>query len=48
MLDDGTVATAVADEMTKTIGPVILLGPPVAGKVTQSKLISEKFLIPQI
>src|ERR1700747_313553 len=38
----------MAQETSRTVGPVVLLGPPGAGKGTQSKRIMERYGIPQV
>ena len=38
----------MAQKTSRDIGPVVLLGPPGAGKGTQSKRIMERYLIPQV
>ncbi len=38
----------MAQGTSREIGPVVLLGPPGAGKGTQSKRIMEKYLVPQV
>jgi adenylate kinase len=38
----------MAQETSRDVGPVVLLGPPGAGKGTQSKRIMERYQIPQI
>src|SRR6202022_5014216 len=38
----------MAQKISRDIGPVVLLGPPGAGKGTQSKRIMQRYLIPQV
>jgi adenylate kinase len=47
-LDREAFAKPMVQETLREVGPVVLLGPPGAGKGTQSKRIMEHYLIPQI
>jgi adenylate kinase len=42
------LANSMAQETSRNLGPVVLLGPPGAGKGTQSKRIMEHYQVPQI
>src|SRR5271156_1671039 len=42
------LANSMAQESSRDIGPVVLLGPPGAGKGTQAKRIMERYCIPQV
>ena len=44
----GGFGQLVAQETSRDVGPVVLLGPPGAGKGTQAKRIMERYLIPQV
>jgi adenylate kinase len=41
-------ASSMAEQLLRNIGPIVLLGPPGAGKGTQSKRVTEHYRIPQV
>jgi adenylate kinase len=43
-----SISNSMAQETSRNLGPVVLLGPPGAGKGTQSKRIMEHYQVPQI
>jgi len=38
----------MGQETSRTVGPVVLFGPPGAGKGTQAKRIMDRYLVPQV
>jgi adenylate kinase len=43
-----SILNSMAQETSRDVGPVVLLGPPGAGKGTQAKRIMERYCIPQV
>lgn len=41
-------ASSMAEQVLRNIGPIVVLGPPGAGKGTQSKRITQHYRIPQV
>src|SRR6266705_3385523 len=41
-------ASSMAEQVLRNIGPIVLLGPPGAGKGTQSHNITQHYRIPQV
>ena len=41
-------ASSMAEQVLRNIGPIVLLGPPGAGKGTQSRNITQHYRIPQV
>jgi adenylate kinase len=42
------LANSMEQETSRDLGPVVLLGPPGAGKGTQAKRITERYQVPQV
>src|SRR6202051_1310107 len=43
-----SISDSMAQETSRDVGPVVLLGPPGAGKGTQAKRTMERYQIPQV